>query len=538
LAQFLDLFGFLSVLLRAATLSFGAVTLGGGIFSLIVLRGAAPPGSVRRLLTFSAFGLAATQVLYIGSTSAILLGTTNLSLKEIAGADYFVWACSSFVAAVAVATIATMGRAGARTLQITNLLVILAATVGTSHAASRLEHKGILVSATAIHQLATGAWIGGLPYLVLTLRCKKPMEALVLSRRFSRLAIVSVGLLLAAGVTLSIFYIATPAALYGTTYGVMVVAKVMLFGLVLSLGAVNFRLIRDRGRDESGWLRRLKRISEAEIGIGITAILAAASLTSQPPAVDLVKDRVSLESIAKRFSPKLPHMETPPLSTLSPSTRELWKKDHPPDSSLDEAYVPGQEAYIPPTKGDIEWSEYNHHWAGLVVLFIGILATLCSYRFFGWARHWPIAFAGLAAFLLFRADPENWPLGPSGFWESFTSADVAQHRMFVLLILMFAAFEWGVQTNRLKAPAAALVFPGVCAAGGALLLTHMHGVTNLQEELLAELSHTPIALLAVVSGWTRWLELRLPRPGKLNLARIWPACFAFIGVVLLLYREA
>jgi copper resistance protein D len=163
--------------------------------------------------------------------------------------------------------------------------------------------------------------------------------------------------------------------------------------------------------------------------------------------------------------------------------------------------------------------------------------VLSCFQRFAWARHWPIAFVGLAVFLLLRADPENWPLGPSGFWESFTAADVFQHRMFILLILVFAAFEWGVQTHRLKAPAAALVFPGICALGGALLLTHTHGVNNLKEELLAELSHTPIALLAVAAGWSRWLELRLSAPASVTARRIWPVCFTLIGVVLLLYRE-
>jgi len=166
------------------------------------------------------------------------------------------------------------------------------------------------------------------------------------------------------------------------------------------------------------------------------------------------------------------------------------------------------------------------------------LAVLARFRWFAWAKHWPIAFIGLAAFLLLRADPENWPLGPSGFWESFTSADVTQHRLFVLLILLFAGFEWCVQTGRLSASKAALVFPGVCALGGALLLTHTHALSNLKEELLAELSHIPLALLAVTAGWARWLDLRFPGPGRKIAARVWPVCFALIGVVLLLYREA
>lgn len=537
--QFLDLFGFLSVLLRAATLTFGAITVGGGVFSLVVLRRSPLCESGRRLLMCSAFFLAATQAMYVASNSAILLGTTALNLTEVAGAAYAIWGCLSVTAALVIGILSAIGSARIGVCQLACLLVIITSTVGTSHTAARLDHQGILIAATTIHQVATGAWIGGLPYLVLALRQRsEPTEALALSRRFSRLAVVSVISLFSAGMLLATFYIGSTRALYGTTYGIMVAAKALLFVLVLSLGALNFRLIRNHGRDDSGWLKRLGRISEAEIGIGITVILAAASLTSQPPAVDLVKDRVSFHTIVQRFWPRIPRLETPPLETLSPSTRELWKKKHVQSAPGYEAYVPGQGAYVPPTEGDIGWSEYNHHWAGVVVVCIGILAMLSSFRFFDWARHWPVAFLGLAAFLLLRADPENWPLGPSGFWESFTSADVTQHRLFVVLIVVFAAFEWGVRTNRLKTPNAALVFPGVCAAGGALLMTHMHAVTNLQEELLTELSHTPIALLAVVAGWSRWLELRLSAPARQNLARIWPMCFILIGVVLLLYREA
>src|SRR5204862_6362956 len=91
-----------------------------------------------------------------------------------------------------------------------------------------------------------------------------------------------------------------------------------------------------------------------------------------------------------------------------------------------------------------------------------------------WARNWPLAFLGLAVFLFLRADPENWPLGPRGFWASFAVAEVAQHRLFVLLIVGFAVFEWGVRTGRIRDPRAALVFPSVCLFGGALLLTHSH----------------------------------------------------------------
>jgi putative copper resistance protein D len=82
------------------------------------------------------------------------------------------------------------------------------------------------------------------------------------------------------------------------------------------------------------------------------------------------------------------------------------------------------------------------------------------------------------------------------------------------------------------------VFPAVCAVGGALLLTHTHALTNINEELLIELSHLPLAIFAVAAGWSRWLELRLSGPQRRIPAWIWPFCFVLIGVVLLNYREA
>ena len=48
--------------------------------------------------------------------------------------------------------------------------------------------------------------------------------------------------------------------------------------------------------------------------------MAAASLTSTPPAVDVQSERVTLAEIAKRFTPRWPRMETPALSELSPAT--------------------------------------------------------------------------------------------------------------------------------------------------------------------------------------------------------------------------
>jgi putative copper resistance protein D len=82
------------------------------------------------------------------------------------------------------------------------------------------------------------------------------------------------------------------------------------------------------------------------------------------------------------------------------------------------------------------------------------------------------------------------------------------------------------------------VFPLACAAGGALLLTHTHAIANVKDQLLIEWTHTPLALAAVIAGWARWLELRLPGPIGRAGAWVWPVCFLVIGGLLVMYREA
>jgi putative copper resistance protein D len=55
---------------------------------------------------------------------------------------------------------------------------------------------------------------------------------------------------------------------------------------------------------------------------------------------------------------------------------------------------------------------------------------------------------------------------------------------------------------------------------------------------LAELSHTPMAVVGVMAGWSRWLEIRLPEERDRRIsAWIWPVCFILIGAALLNYRE-
>jgi putative copper resistance protein D len=546
MARLLQIFGFLSVLFRGATLTFQSFTVGGIVFLNFVLGRAnqenQETGAVResclRWIRRFALALAAMQVAYLLANSLILMESGAMTFGDVTGANFVIAGLLGIAAALTIAFRSNDRRSKRHRDLLFPAAAIIASSVMTSHAMARLDNRVPLVAFTALHQAATATWLGGLPYLLIALRRTLNLDfAQALSARFSRLALISVGVLASAGFVLAYAYVGSFAAAYGTSYGAMVTAKIILFCLLLFLGALNYQLAR--GATSSTMLTSLKRFGEAEIGIGITVILAAASLTSLPPAADLLHDRVSTTEIFRRMVPQIPRLGSPTTQELPGNFYAEEQRAFESGAMAMDAYVPGQAGAHSNTPAERAWSEYNHHWAGIVVLAVGLLALIAQAGHIPWARNWPLAFLGLSVFLFLRSDPEVWPLGPNGFWATLADPEVLLHRIFSLLIVALAAFEWRVQTGRVTSAGVRLVFPLLVAFSGALLLTHSHSLGNIKDEVLAELSHIPLAICAVAAGWSRWLELRLPPENRTRstMGRIWPVCIMLIGVILLNYRE-
>jgi copper resistance protein D len=543
MARLLQVFGFLSVLFRGATLTFQSLTVGGIVFLMAVFRRgegevAATELSCLWWIRRAALALAAMQVSYVVANSLILRESAEMPMRDVLGANFVLAGFVGIAGALAIVVLGAAKPSGGYGTLLIPAAAIVGSSVMTSHAMARLEYRVPLVVATALHQAATAAWLGGLPYLLIALRRTEAFEdARALTTRFSRLALVSVAILAAAGFVLSYAYVGSLRAVYGTSYGAMVATKVVLFGLLLLLGALNFQLARHGSA--STILACMSRFGEAEIGIGITVILTAASLTSLPPAADLTLDRVSGAEIAARMSPRSPRFASPTVQELPEDIYVAQGMAMAGGTLSTASFVPGQSGTRPNTPAEKAWSEYNHHWAGIVVLAMGLLALVAQAAKSSWARNWPLVFFGLSAFLFLRSDPETWPLGPIGFWATLADPEVLLHRFFALLVIALAIFEWRVQTERATSSYARLAFPLLIAVSGALLLTHSHSLGNIKEEVLAELSHIPLAIFAVMAGWARWLELRLPvdNPTRGILARLWPISIAMIGVILLNYRE-
>jgi putative copper resistance protein D len=564
--------GFVDVLLRGAILVLASLILGGVVWARLILRARpALAPSAPTVLALRVVG-AAAGLLALAQVSTLLVALTALRtaagwpLAEFFGTTFARTAIVRIVLALALGFLAlALARRPAGPLAWHALgggaLLLVVSSAVLSHAVARVESRTLLIVLDAAHQVAAAVWIGGLGQLTLyaawtSRQAPRPrsvgagaacsgrgVEGLLedvpgaaalnhrlrdgdvldrsgsddgrVVRRFSSLAFGSVMVLIVAGVVLTWQYVGDWAGLVGTAYGVMVLSKVVLLVGILALAALNFRAVR---RASAAGTARVLRLVEVELGLGVTVLFAAASLTSLPPAIDVTTDRATVAEVADRFRPTPPRLTSPPVTELIERAEPLM------------APVTRRE--------DIEraWSEYNHHWAGFFVLTMGLLAALERMGVRA-GRHWPLVLLGLAVFLFLRNDPRAWPLGPAGFWESFALPDVLQHRMFVVLIVAFAVFEWMVRTGRVPARPWGYVFPMLCAIGGGLLLTHSHAMFNLKDEFLTEVTHAPIGLLGAFMGWGRWLELRLPGAGR-GPGWLWTACLIAVGLILVVYREA
>ncbi len=236
----------------------------------------------------------------------ILADTVGLTAGETLGAGFVLAGIAVIGASAAIAWLSLRDRSGGFSAfgLLALAAVILIAQTMTSHAAAQIDDRLLLATADLLHQAGAAVWIGGIPYLLIALgKCPDAVTWRRVGKRFSHIAMVSVAVIVVAGLVMAVAYTGSVAAIYGTTYGVMVTTKVALLGYLLLLGGMNYLIIERLAGDPATPMPRMRRFAEAEIGIGITLFFAAASLTSLPPAADLAAaDRASLAEIVERLT--------------------------------------------------------------------------------------------------------------------------------------------------------------------------------------------------------------------------------------------
>ena len=193
----------------------------------------------------------------------------------------------------------------------------IAALAASGHAVAETgADKVVHIGADALHLIATGAWLGALVPLAMALRATgDPARANVLARRFSDVGIASVSLLIATGIVNGVYLVGTWPALFGTRYGILLLAKIALLAVMVLLAATN--RLRWRPQLAGGVLPAATasaRIAgnarvEAALGAGILAIVgvlgvstpAAHDTTSWPFPFRVVFDEGRWPSIAPAY---------------------------------------------------------------------------------------------------------------------------------------------------------------------------------------------------------------------------------------------
>lgn len=198
-------------------------------------------------------------------------------------------------AALLAASLPMLRRSGERGLLSVGAVVLaIAILIGpawTGHAGATPGVAGEFpLAADALHLLAAGAWLGGLPPLAMLLAAawqgKEPRWATVTAiavQRFSLLGIVSVSTLLASGIVNSWYEVGTLSNLFATSYGQLVLIKIGLFAAMIALASINRFYLTPR-LATAGTVRRLYRTSLAETGLGFAAVVVVGFLGAMAPA--------------------------------------------------------------------------------------------------------------------------------------------------------------------------------------------------------------------------------------------------------------
>ncbi|MBM4201242.1 MAG: CopD family protein [Gammaproteobacteria bacterium] len=539
LANFLDDF------LGGLMLISYALVIGSILWSFWILRVWSPTerattGVVARavgLLRFGAIALAATQGTKLVIKALVLAATLGeFPMAAYAGTVQFQAGLVRLVLALGIIWLTRrLQRAPAHRPYWDTLLLLAVPMVISGawlvHAVGRFDYRAPLMALTVVHQFAAAVWVGGIAQLLSLWRLgASDRDARVLwptaISRFGWLGGLSVGLLLITGIPLAWTYIGSWDGFFGTGYGSLVATKSVLLLIALYFAYRNHSAGRSwrQGVTAGAMVSKVPYYIEAETFILVGILFIAATLSSQPPSVDIRELAVPVADVIEMFTPHEPRL-------TSPSHEELL------------AGEAGRVAVVGkvPSPAATLWSDYNHNISGMFLTGMGLMAMLYYVFGYRWARYWPIGFIGLSIFLFFRSDAETWPLGPIGFWEStFGNGEVFQHRIATLLAFCLGVMELRARTTP-DARKLTYMFPVLCAFGGVLLLTHAHAEFELKSEYLIQSTHTAMGLLAVIMASGRWLELRLATPEGYTESRAagFVAILAMfvIGNFLLFYRE-
>jgi len=151
-------------------------------------------------------------------------------------------------------------------------------------AAERGGDRLVHLSADAVHLVAAGAWLGALLPLAHALAQAPALESAArTARRFSIMGIACVAALLLTGTASAWYTVGSVPALFGTSYGRLLLAKLALVAAMIALATANRLRWTPRLGATGGELalQRLRRnaIAETSLGLAVLGVVGALGVT-------------------------------------------------------------------------------------------------------------------------------------------------------------------------------------------------------------------------------------------------------------------
>ena len=178
------------------------------------------------------------------------------------------------------------------------------ATVGTvllafspafsGHASASPTLRTLAIAADGLHVLAASSWLGslvlvltaGLPAVMSLAATDRGPTVAALINAFSPVALASAALAVGSGVFAAWLHVGRIPNLWGTRYGITLLVKLTILGVVALTGFYNWRFVQPRlGTDDA--TRQLRRSASVEVMVAVIVLLVTAVLVATPTSMDM-----------------------------------------------------------------------------------------------------------------------------------------------------------------------------------------------------------------------------------------------------------
>jgi copper transport protein len=206
------------------------------------------------------------QLLLLRMALALVLLAAAMRLPNVGSGASWPWFTALAIGAVLLATFSLFG-----------------------HTAALAQNAPLALPLIWLHLAAVVVWVGGLaPLAAAVLVARRVPRLALLSKvvtRFSRLAMVCVGLLAMTGIYQYMLQVGNLDLLATTTYGRALAVKISLFAVLIAFGAVNARVLIPRLRAfGTRFIPAFRRSVMLEAGVAALLLLAVGVMASVAPS--------------------------------------------------------------------------------------------------------------------------------------------------------------------------------------------------------------------------------------------------------------